>query len=276
MERRCYHCGEPLSEKDKVCPRCGADAHESRKPTTIYELRTYCAQKRVPLADIRFFIGEDFREPRAFGIYQDDDGQFVVYKNKADGSRAIRYHGPDEAYAVNEIYQKLQSEVELRRAKKRGSVTRSTVTRSPSRSRRAQNIRTVLLGAIFTMLFTVVLIVVIAFVAIRSTPRRGYYHYNNDDYYYYNNWYRYDDDEWVPIYDIDEELEEDYRDYRTDGYSGEDTFESSDWYDYEYERSHSYDDDDDDYDWDDDDWDDWDDDDWDDWDTGDTDWDSDW
>ena len=94
MEKRCYHCGEPLSEEDKVCPRCGADAHESRKPTTIYELRTYCAQKRVPLAQIRFFIGEDYREPRAFGIYQDDDGQFVVYKNKADGSRAIRYRAP--------------------------------------------------------------------------------------------------------------------------------------------------------------------------------------
>ena len=21
---KCYHCGEPLSKKDKVCPRCGA------------------------------------------------------------------------------------------------------------------------------------------------------------------------------------------------------------------------------------------------------------
>ena len=268
MEKRCYHCGEPLSEKDKVCPRCGADAHESRKPKTIYELRTYCAQKRVPLAQIRFFIGEDYREPRAFGIYQDDDGQFVVYKNKADGSRAIRYRGPDEAHAVNEILQKLDSEVELRRAKKSGGVTRSSGG-SRGRKKKSGPVRSFLIWAGVTTVFIVVAMILFAFISVRNTPRRGYYHYNNDDYYYYNNWYRYDDDEWVPVYDIDEELQEDYRDYRTNTYDGEQTFEDSEWYDYEYERSHSYDDDDDDdYDWDDDDWDDWD--------TGDTDWDSDW
>ena len=50
-----------------------------------------------------FFLGQDIREPRAFGIYQDADGLFVVYKNKANGERAVRYRGRDEAYAVNEL-----------------------------------------------------------------------------------------------------------------------------------------------------------------------------
>ena len=273
MSKRCYHCGEPLSEKDKVCPRCGADAHESRKPKTIYELRVYCAQKHVPLADIRFFIDEDYRGPKAFGIYQDDEGQFVVYKNKADGTRAIRYRGPDEAHAVNEIYEKMKDEVELRRAKKRGGVTRSSVTRSPSRPKKPGTIRTVMLGAIISMLTVAVMIVVIAFIALRGTPRRGYYHYGSDTYYYYHDWYRFDEDDWYPAEEIPQELEEDYRDYRTDDYDVP-AFEDTEWYDYEDSR---YDSDDDDYD-DDDDWDDddWGDDDWDDWDTDDTDWDSDW
>lgn len=55
----------------------------------------------------------DFRQPKAFGIYKDSDGNFVVYKNKGDGTRAERYRGKDEAYAVNEIYQKLRSEIQI-------------------------------------------------------------------------------------------------------------------------------------------------------------------
>ena len=50
-----------------------------------------------------------------FGIYRDEDGEFVVYKNKSDGSRAVRYKGLDEAFAVNELYEKLRSEVSERR-----------------------------------------------------------------------------------------------------------------------------------------------------------------
>ena len=36
---------------------------------------------------------------------------FIVYKNKADGTRAVRYKGTDEAYAVNELYLKLKDEI---------------------------------------------------------------------------------------------------------------------------------------------------------------------
>ena len=112
---KCYHCGEPLSKKDKVCPRCGAEILPPQEPKTIYELRWFCAQHNMPLTQMRFFLGEDHQEPRAFGIYQEDDGDFVVYKNKADGERVVRYKGPDEAHAVHEIYQKLLSEIAQRK-----------------------------------------------------------------------------------------------------------------------------------------------------------------
>ena len=57
-------------------------------------------------------IGENYTSPMAFGIYKDDvTGHFVVYKNKPDGQRAVRYEGKDEAYAVNELYQKIRTMV---------------------------------------------------------------------------------------------------------------------------------------------------------------------
>ena len=78
-------------------------------PNTIKELQEFCDSKGMPLEKMRFFIGKDFREPCAFGIYK-DGSWYVVYKNKDNGSRALRYHGPDESYAVKEIYLKLLDE----------------------------------------------------------------------------------------------------------------------------------------------------------------------
>ena len=96
----------------------------TRIPQTIEELKAFCAEKGMPLEKMRFFIGENIQEPKAFGIYRDENDRFVVYKNKADGSRAVRYSGPDEAYAVRELYLKLKSEVDLRRSPGGGSVPR--------------------------------------------------------------------------------------------------------------------------------------------------------
>lgn len=86
-------------------------------PKTIEELKAFCRAKNLPLEKMRFYIGMDFRQPKAFGIYKDSDGNFVVYKNKGDGTRAERYRGRDEAYSVNEIYQKLRSEIQIQREK---------------------------------------------------------------------------------------------------------------------------------------------------------------
>ena len=71
----------------------------------------------LPLEEMRTFIGEDYKGAKAFGIYKDEtDGTFVVYKNKEDGTRAVRYKGSDEAYAVNELYQKMKERVATQKA----------------------------------------------------------------------------------------------------------------------------------------------------------------
>jgi uncharacterized OB-fold protein len=114
----CRYCGAVISVDNRFCPNCGAANPEYVTPgrsvvipATIEELKDYCRANNIPLSVIHFHIGEDFRKPRAIGIYQ-DGSEFVVYKNKDDGSRFIRYRGTDEAYAVREIYLKLREVLE--------------------------------------------------------------------------------------------------------------------------------------------------------------------
>ncbi len=113
MTVNCPYCGGTLRTDESKCPRCGAPNElytlprtAPIEPKTIEELREYCGAKDLPLDKLRFFIGEDCRQPCAYGIFRDGD-QFVVYKNKADGSRAVRYRGRDEAFAVRELYLRL-------------------------------------------------------------------------------------------------------------------------------------------------------------------------
>lgn len=116
MDIKCEFCGNIINENDRKCPYCGAANSAVRRsadgtPKTIEELQRWYMDRNLPPYEVtRFFIGVDYRQPRAFGIYR-DGGEFVVYKNKADGERAIRYRGSDEAYAVNELYLKLKSEI---------------------------------------------------------------------------------------------------------------------------------------------------------------------
>ncbi len=119
---KCMFCGAIVRSDEKKCPQCGGDnknyiADQQRKifhPKTIEELKQYCAERGMPLFRMRFFIGEDYREPRAFGIYKAGDNRYVVYKNKDTGVRAVRYDGPDEAYAVSELFAKLLEECHKR------------------------------------------------------------------------------------------------------------------------------------------------------------------
>ena len=129
---KCAYCGSTVRSDEPNCPNCGA-ANENFVadtprtvflPRTIEELKEYCAERGMPLLRMRFFIGEDYREPKAFGIYRDGNN-VVVYKNKADGSRAIRYRGPDEEHAVNELFQKLLDECHNRGIYPDGAPTRS-------------------------------------------------------------------------------------------------------------------------------------------------------
>lgn len=116
MQVKCTYCGQFISDTDKVCVFCGAENTLLKRsaegiPKTIAELLQWCQDKHYPLESMRFFIGVNYQEPRAFGIYKDEEsGNFIVYKNKSDGSRVIRYEGKDEAYAVNELYMKIKEE----------------------------------------------------------------------------------------------------------------------------------------------------------------------
>lgn len=117
MKIPCYYCGQMISDTEQNCPYCGGANRNVKRgadniPATIQELKDYCEAHHLPLQAMRVFIGENYQGAKAYGIYQDKStNHFIVYKNKADGSRAIRYEGNDEAYAVNELYLKINARV---------------------------------------------------------------------------------------------------------------------------------------------------------------------
>ena len=118
MKITCDYCGTLIDDTNEQCPCCGGVNKNVRRsagdqPLTIEELKAWYESKGLPPYETtRFFIGEDYQQPRAFGIFKDPvTGQVTVYKNKDDGSRAIRYEGSDEAFAVNELFQRLKQEI---------------------------------------------------------------------------------------------------------------------------------------------------------------------
>ena len=272
MKIICDYCGSIIDENNEICPNCGGTldgVHRfaGEQPKTIAELKEWYIARNLPSEEVtRFFIGKDIREPRAFGIYQDEFGDFVVYKNKSNGERAVRYQGTDEAYAVNELYQKLKGEIADRKSESAKTMYHDGVEDIVEQKK--ANTRGKMAG-LYGAIVLVPAIMILSLVAQNTGPSRGYYQYGGDTYYYQNSsWYYYDDenDDWsyvseaeVPEAVTSEDCDE-CRIYDHDGKR----FEDSIWY-----VEDTYDDSDD-----------WDDDyDWDsgsDWDRGGTDWDSDW
>ena len=118
MKIQCEFCDSMFNDTLEQCPNCGAPNSNVRRstsdqPTTIEGLKEWYKSKGLPDPEItRFFIGVDYKNPKAFGIYKEEySGNFIVYKNKADGSRAVRYKGTDEAFAVNELLTRLKQEI---------------------------------------------------------------------------------------------------------------------------------------------------------------------
>ncbi|MBQ9459972.1 MAG: zinc-ribbon domain-containing protein [Oscillospiraceae bacterium] len=276
----CDHCGKPIPSDASVCPYCGEEISEdirlTRIPETIDELRAFCAAHRMPLDAMRFFIGEDFKGAKAFGIFKREDGTCVVYKNKADGSRAVRYEGPDEKHAVREIYEKLKSETELRFGPGESS-SRSPSADVDDETPDGQPLKpwewVVGTLALIWKPAVIVLVAALLLFHLGKKPDRGYYRYQDETYYYQgSDWYLYNAllDDWEQTGDVPERLEEDYDEYyESEDYRaayGTSDFSDSEYYyeDSSYSSESSYDD----YDWDSSDFSLWD--------SSDTDWDSDW
>ena len=265
---KCPYCDGVVRSDEKNCPHCGAVnelyvADTPRtvfQPSTIEELKEYCAERGMPLLRMRFFIGEDYREPRAFGIYRDGEN-VVVYKNKADGSRAIRYRGPDEAHAVNEIYQKLLSECHNRGIYPDGEpiAPNGGPVRNKSRKNNSKSI----------LIFVLIWAMLLGFGSlVRSCQHRNDGYYSRQDgavyYHYGSDWYyTYDDTASGYWYETSSFPESNYQDYSMgdswDSDWGVSDFKQSSTWDSIQESSSSSSSSD-----------------YDSWDSGDSDWDSDW
>ena len=285
MRIKCDYCGQMIDEELKKCPFCGgpvstANRVASDQPKTIEELKKWYTDHHLPPEEkTRFFIGRNIKEPKAFGIYRADSGDFVVYKNKSNGERAVRYRGKDEGYAVNELYQRLRAEIADQ--KKNSADKGSRSGRSSGRNSSGPDITDILAIVVGILsnpvfLFIIVLLSFIVPMVLDHRPAKGYYHYDGNEYYYQGtSWYSYDpyDDTWSYADNSDlldsviyDDTDDTYQSYGNEGTP----FEDTNWYD-----SGSSDDD---YDWDSDSsWDSWDSSDsWDSWDSGSSDWDSDW
>ena len=265
-ELHCPYCDTALSPEQPLCPACSAPnpgydpasgqaAAPAGRPRTIEELQAFCAAKGMPLEKMRFFVGTDERSPRAFGIYREGD-EFIVYKNKSDGSRAIRYRGPDEEHAVEELFLKLEEE---HRKRQPSSETRSAAASEASGKKRPGRI-----SPAVAIVICVVFFLFYHFAGRIGHTKDGYYRSGQNLYYRYGSSWYVDDgyEDWIPAESFPEE---NYRDY----YEG-DTYDAS-WGGSDFTESAAWEDlRDSDSDWDYDDYD------YDDWDAGDTDWDSDW
>ena len=265
MKIQCNYCGAMIDETADKCPNCGAplsgaNRTSNEQPKTIEELKAWYTAHHLPPEEVtRFFIGKNITEAKAFGIYRDSNGDFVVYKNKASGERAIRYKGADETYAVNELYQRLKAEI----ADQKGN--RPVNNQQPVVEKKKKKKKGCLIAIIVFFIISI-----LAAIFDNSAPN-GYYNYKGTQYYHQgSSWYYYDadKDDWYKEYDskqLDKAITDDNaKDYQYYDHSGK-SFEESSWYD---SGSHS-----DDSSWDNDsDWDSGSDS----WDSGGTDWDSDW
>ena len=308
---RCKSCDSWFDDTEDRCPYCGTVNPNYKKvlnvtPQTIGELKQWYADRKLPPEEVtRFFIGRDVREARAFGIYQDGP-EYVVYKNKDDGSRVIRYRGTDEAYAVNELYLKLKSEILNQKSRVSGRQTKASAAFPFALASIVMVIASIItLTATGFFMPSVVLLVmgialfvcvilfakdlrklavsvaVIMFLsfgsmissifAYRSLHKHdGYYNHGNDYYYFQgHDVYHYDNDDWYyyDSYDDYDDFIPDYT-YVSNDYGGYETY--SDFSETEYYddtwSSSSSSDNDSDFDWDG----------GSDWDSDGTDWGSDW
>ena len=224
MKITCPYCGKLFESSNAQCPHCLApNEHQdvapidSAEPTTIDALKRWYIDKKLPPFEItRFFIGENVKEPRAFGIYRDGN-KVIVYKNKDNGQRAIRYQGSDEGYAVSEFLNKLKDEILHQQTIgfDSGSALQDVQPESIEQSQQSvqspvqpQRRQTSLLKKLL-IFFAILLLVSMLMRSCSSTPTAdlspGYYNYDGGTYYHTqqdDSWYSYDNGSWSPIQNI--------------------------------------------------------------------------
>ena len=220
MNIKCEYCGGMFDDTLEKCPNCGAANVNVKRstvdqPTTIEELKSWYSSKGLPPYETtRFFIGENYKNPRAFGIYKDENtGKFIVYKNKDTGERAVRYEGTDEAYAVNELFMRLKQEILEQKARNvsSGNVPQQNSTPSSEyvnykRQQRYKSGRneSLIVGAILIIIVALIFCCGIRKATVKNVPiDPGYYRYKDAVFYHLDdhdwNWLKYDTatDSWV-------------------------------------------------------------------------------
>ena len=205
MKIKCEYCESMFDDTLENCPACGAPNKNVRRstpdqPTTIDGLLQWYAAMGLPPEEVtRFFIGKNITEPKAFGIYKDErSGKFIVYKNKADGSRAVRYEGTDEAYAVNELQTRLKQEI-LEQKAHNGSNRNGSRSGSSGSSRRRKKSGGLASWIVMLIVLGPVFIGMWLGLAPKKYAKVGYYSYNNNLYYHLTesdklNWGVYDEE----------------------------------------------------------------------------------
>lgn len=283
MQVKCEYCGAYISDSDEFCNQCGAvnpnyNRSTDGTPKTIPELKAWYRSKNLPPENVtRFFIGTNCTEARAIGIYE-ENGEYIVYKNKNDGTRAVRYKGKDEAYAVNEIYLKLKSEILNQKAHNINNQKNNDGSKNKSSFSDKVNM---LLGSLLIVgVAIMVVLTIVSFVqgvigTIKDIPYAGNYYEYDDGVYYCesyvdDDWYLYDYDnrDYLPV-SIPSEMYADIQNYKfsegDEWFDSIERFEDTEMGQY-VESLHESSDSDSDYDWDSDDS----------WDSDYSDWDSDW
>lgn len=236
MKINCVFCGTAFNDTQEQCPHCGAPNSgivrtANDQPITIDQLKQWYKERGLPPAEVtRFFIGVDYKEPRAFGIYKDENtGVCTVYKNKDNGERAIRYEGTDEAYAVNELYQRLKQEIiqqKMNDVKKNSSsktVSSSSESDASNTKFKVGGVFKTILGAFalwgLTLLGGLAVLVIVGIYIMMTLPKQGYYKYEGDIYYYcskdyadyaYYSYYKLENGEWTGAFyrdDMPEKLQ---------------------------------------------------------------------
>lgn len=242
---------------------------------SMADLEAIFAERGISQEQTRFFINRNMSEPKCFGIYYDEaTGNYVVYKNKADGSRFVRYEGPSETEACSIFFDKLNEETFNRKA---------APELTPEQKKKQK--RTTIIVIVVIVLLCIICCVGVKVSNDRSIAHRtarGYYSYGDDLYYYLPDYgyyyYDYADYNYNGIYDW--ELVDDsyfyglpyydsfaYDEYYDSSYGYYDFYDTYYYSDYQESNSSSSYDSDTDYGYDYD---------YDSWDSGDTDWGSDW